>query len=402
MEEEEQVASTTTAVGSPTNDDSADVHNLPLPLGALPLDESFESEEITPHPKWGKLSVHAHQQQPRVALLEFYERVRNNPKLRDDKNLAELQKAAEWGLTGTGPEFTPTKLNKRGPPLIGYYFDNGIQNYNAALFSAKQMNKNVERPHKYNPEYLDRMKASVQAHRDNAPDLEVLYIGAVSHYSVQDIIKEYQWSPTMGPIPVHDRSTGTVFYVGIHGGKLLGYLGIRYDHPREKTSPLYQNSVGATTNPKNMYQITYRMCDSRDTRELAESFIMRYSRGWNQKYGTEYFITKVRSLKQHPELKTRADEYVAAGIPLFEIDPNWDPSQQWKYWTLEEMTTLPIKVGPSEVVKVWDATTQKQVYKFPRVKNTEELLKQFPNPPESFFKGKPKLEDECRAVRNLN
>ncbi|OXA64491.1 hypothetical protein Fcan01_02208 [Folsomia candida] len=371
------------------------------PLGALPVEESLEAEEITPHPKWGQLSVHPHQQQPRVDLLEFYESVRLNVRLRDDIRLSILKKEAEWGVNEAGPKFTPTKLNKRGAPTIGYYFDEGGRRCNAASYSAQHMKVNVLHPPKYKPDFADRNKASQQAQRDKAPDLEVVYIGAVSDYSVQEIREKYVWSPAMGPIPVDGRSAGAVFYAGMHQGHQLGYLGIREDHTRDKTSLLYQNSIGAAANPKNMLQIMYRMCDSRDTKELVEAFIMRYQYKSNNKYGIqEHFITKVRSLKQYPGLQSKADQYAADGIPLIAIDSNWDRSQQSKYWTLDELTTLPLKVGPSEVVKIWDATTRSQVYKFPRVKNAAELLQQFPNPPDSFFKGKPKLEAECRAVQN--
>lgn len=136
------------------------------------------------------------------------------------------------------------------------------------------MKVNVLHPPKYKPDFADRNKASQQAQRDKAPDLEVVYIGAVSDYSVQEIREKYVWSPAMGPIPVDGRSAGAVFYAGMHQGHQLGYLGIREDHTRDKTSLLYQNSIGAAANPKNMLQIMYRMCDSRDTKELVEAFIM--------------------------------------------------------------------------------------------------------------------------------
>lgn len=45
-------------------------------------------------------------------LLEFYESVRLNVRLRDDIRLSILKKEAEWGVNEAGPKFTPTKLNK--------------------------------------------------------------------------------------------------------------------------------------------------------------------------------------------------------------------------------------------------------------------------------------------------
>lgn len=108
---------------------------------------------------------------------------------------------------------------------------------------------------------------------ENIADLEILYIGGASNLTYQEFFDRYTWDPRMGPFPRGFITSEAKFYTGIHGGHNEGYYGIRENHPRDTTSKLRDASIIANP-PKSMWQIMFRMCDSRTTKELAESFIM--------------------------------------------------------------------------------------------------------------------------------
>lgn len=120
----------------------------------------------------------------------------------------------------------------------------------------------------------------------------------------------------------------------------------------------------------------------------------------NDKYGVQqHIITPVRKLR-NDDLEKAALKFARDGIPLFTFDPDWDQSLERKYWTLSELTQLPLKVGQNELVKIWDSTRpDARPYKSPRIENIQQLVENFPNPPFSFFDGKADLYKEFLALQ---
>lgn len=125
----------------------------------------------------------------------------------------------------------------------------------------------------------------------------------------------------------------------------------------------------------------------------------KHSRAFNKRYGVEeHIITPVRKLGS-VSLEAKAVKYANDGIPLITFDPDWDRSLENKYWTLDELTDLPLKIGRNELVKIWDSNRPKdRAHVFPRLSNTQDLLDKFPNPPLSFFDGKIDHYDEYLAI----
>ncbi|XP_035709605.1 uncharacterized protein LOC110852558 isoform X2 [Folsomia candida] len=358
---------------------------------------SGAGEEEKPHMKFGKLANKEGLQIPREKLLDFYERS-SSTLIRDDDLLRQLKYDARYGEKQE-MFFAKTPIGKRNK-FTGYYIKEGSQFKSAGPRALTTMKDGVTNNRvRDEEENRARIRQAKTKRYNDAPELEVFYIGCASNRTEEQLVDYFTWHPRMGPIPLGSRTSESKLYTGVHNGHMQGFLGVRDNHPNDKNSKFRLESKLAKPNPKSMWQFMYRMCESRTTRELAESFAMKHSRAFNKRYGVEeHIITPVRKLGS-VSLEAKAVKYANDGIPLITFDPDWDRSLENKYWTLDELTDLPLKIGRNELVKIWDSNRPKdRAHVFPRLSNTQDLLDKFPNPPLSFFDGKIDHYDEYLAI----
>ncbi|XP_021945658.2 uncharacterized protein LOC110843908 [Folsomia candida] len=375
-----------------------------------PSPRGIGSNEVEPHPKWGKLSNNNKDQANRVNLLDWIESVLKDVTRRDDVELERLKKVARWGQNDKEHveiNFTPIGLSQRWNGIRGYYVNTGNQQQKLAAYYAKSMrsssNANLRKikagyNEPDNPQFEKRRQRDAE-NRPNAPEVEIIYLAGVCRPEVKEPTP-WETIQKLEPVPQEDSANGYGLYPGISGGQKRGITSSR-DHLSDPSSELYPR-IFDPTDPKCLYEIFTRMCDSPATRSTAESFYMEYGDLFNKEHHVErYIYTKAADLPWH--LYQKVQTYVTKKVPLFVIVPTGDRSQlpKNKYCTLEDLTTLPIRIGEEEIVLQYDPSDPDLKPAWRRVKDAAALLREFPNPPDSFFYKKDTLKAECETLMKM-
>lgn len=158
--------------------------------------------------------------------------------------------------------------------ILGYYVLIGRRPYSARTTYRTEMNRNANTESARNKSLAIQRTSNYKTIIKNAPELEILYIGGLSNLTALELALKFGPYSTSGSVQLGSVTEDCQFYTGIFNGHSRGYYGIRDDHLYDKTCDLYKGSIGATSNPRSIWQIMFRMCDSKTTREIAESAIM--------------------------------------------------------------------------------------------------------------------------------
>lgn len=125
----------------------------------------------------------------------------------------------------------------------------------------------------YEPESPHLQKHLQQWHEtmEKAPKVEIIYVAGLCRPEVKEATP-FQTIRKLEPVSQDDSRTGYNLYPGITAGKKTGLISMR-DHLSSTTSEL-RPKIFDPTDPKCLYEIFTRMCDSPATRSTAESFYM--------------------------------------------------------------------------------------------------------------------------------